>query len=165
MPAKNPSARVTGYPDTDALAVLGYDLPEDGPTAVIQGPARRLARLVERAAAEIKLDRAEWNAVADVMNGSADLYDYAGSDVPPGLLIRGNLDDTPGIGEKWGIKVPALLKKITALSPIHHEAILCAVRWAWRHCDEWDHTTDEWWTPAFRRGQRADRAVVAGKKK
>ena len=26
MPAKNPSARVTGYPDRDSLTVLGYDV-------------------------------------------------------------------------------------------------------------------------------------------
>lgn len=145
--------RVLVLPDLDALAVLGYSLEEDGNTACLVGPARRLARLVEQATAELDsvLERAEWNAIADVCNGRADLYDYAESDIPALLVVRANLRDSPEIGEKLGIDVPALCRRLEALTPLHGEAILCAVRWAWRHCDEWDHTRDEWWTPAFRR--------------
>lgn len=148
--------RLTAIPDADALAVLGYDTTEDGQTACVVGPARRLARLVEQATAELAavLDRAEWNAIADVMNGCADLYDYAGSDVPALLMVRMNLQDSPGLGEKWGVDVPALCRRLEALTPTHGEAILCAVRWAWRNCDEWDHTKDDWWAPAFRKLKR-----------
>jgi hypothetical protein len=145
------SDRVAGVPDLDALIVLGYSREEDGQTGVIRGPTRRLARLIEQASRDIHFSRAEWNAVADVMNGCADLYDYADSDVPAGIMVRANLEDSPGLGEKWGIDVKKLLAKIVKLSPTHHEAILCAVRWAWRNVDAWDHSKDEWWTPAFRR--------------
>lgn len=151
MPAKNPSARVTGYPDFDALAVLGYDPEIDGQTAIVQGPARRLARLIEHATAEITLTRGEWNAIAEVMNGTADLYDYADSDIPPGLMITANLQDSPGIGEKWGINVKKLTAKIRSFSPLQLEAVLCAVRWAWRNSELWDCTRDSWWSPAWRR--------------
>lgn len=145
--------RLTAIPDLDALAVLGYSTDEDGQTACVTGPARRLARLVEQATAELRpvIVRAEWNAIADVMNGCADLYDYADSDVPALLMVRANLADSPEIGEKWGVDVADLCRRLEALTPLHGEAILCAVRWAWRHCDDWDHTRDEWWEPAFRR--------------
>lgn len=151
MPTE-PKARVTGYPDRAALAVLGYSVEEDGQTGAITGPQRRLARLVSRAARELDavLDRNEWNAIADVMNGTADLYDYADSDVPALLMVRANLEDSPGIDKKWKIKLPELLAKLQALTPVHGEAILCAVRWAWRNVDAWDHAKDEWWKPTFR---------------
>lgn len=145
--------RVTGIPDHAALAVLGYDLDEDGQTGVIVGPARRLARLVEGAARELDavLNRAEWNAIADVLNGCADLYDYADTDIPAILLVRSNLADSPELGAKWQVDVPDLCRRLEALTPLHGEAILCAVRWAWRHCKAWDHTHASWWEPAFRR--------------
>lgn len=145
--------RLTYIPDADALAVLGYSVEEDGATLCGTGPARRLARLVEAAARELAavLTRREWNAIADVMNGTADLYDYADSGVPALLMVRANLQDSPGIGRKWRLDPAELLGKLGALTPTHGEAILCAVRWAWRNVDAWDHAKDEWWTPAFRR--------------
>lgn len=144
--------RLTAIPDVEALTAIGYDLDEDGQTLCVTGPARRLARLVTRAARELDavLTRPQWNAIADVMNGCADLYDYADTGVPPLLMLRANLQDSPGLGEKWGIDVADLCRQLDALTPTHGEAILCAVRWAWRHCDAWDHTADDWWTPAFR---------------
>lgn len=154
MPS-DPKLRITGIPDRDALTVLGYDLDEDGQTLCITGPQRRLAQLVERAARDIPLSRAEWNAVADVMNGCADLYDYAESSVPAPLMVAANLEDSPGIGVKWGVDVKALLRKLQRLTPTHGESILAAVRWAWRHVDAWDQAKDEWWTPAFRRQAQA----------
>jgi hypothetical protein len=145
--------RLTFIPDAEALAVLGYSIEEDGATLCGVGPARRLARLIERASRELDavLVRAEWNAIADVMNGCADLYDYAESDVPALVMLRYNLTDSPGIDKKWKFKLPDLIGKLDALNDTHGEAILCAVRWAWRHCDDWDHTKDEWWKPAFRK--------------
>jgi len=144
--------RATFIPDSRALAALGYSIEEDGDTLCAVGPARRLARLIERASRELdaSLSRGEWNAIADVMNGCADLFDYADTGVPALLMLRHNLMDSPGIDRKWKIKLPDLLAKLDALTDTHGEAILCAVRWAWRHCDAWDHTKDEWWKPAFR---------------
>lgn len=156
MPTKKD--RLTFIPDDDALAVLGYSVGEDGDTLCGVGPARRLARLVERAARELSavLTRPEWNAICDVMNGCADLYDYADTAVPALLMLKANLQDSPGIDRKWRIKLPDLLAKLDALTDAHGEAILCAVRWAWRHCDERHHARDEWWQPAFRRAKAAD---------
>lgn len=153
--------RVLVLPDTDALAAIGYDLSEDGNTACMTGPARRLARLVTQATAELAgvLSRPEWNAIAAVMNGCADLYDYADADVPALLLVRANLQDSREVGGEWGIDVPDLCRRLDALTPLHGEAILCAVRWAWRHCGEWDHARDEWWTPAFRLLRERQRAA------
>jgi hypothetical protein len=141
-------ARVVRLSKAD-LATLGYSFEEDGPAVCARGPAQRLARLIERAARDIPLVREEWNAVADVLNGCADLYDYADSSVPPLLMITANLQDSPGLGEKWEIDVPGLCRKLNKLSPVQGEAILAAVRWFWRHTDT-DHTTDEWWTPKHR---------------
>lgn len=143
--------RLTAIPDGEALAVLGYDTTEDGQTACVVGPARRLARLVEQATAELNavLTRDEWNAIADVMNGCADLYDYADSDVPSLLMVRLNLQDSEGIDEKWQIDTADLCRRLESLSPTHGEAILCAVRWFWRHPDT-GHTRDDWWKPSFR---------------
>lgn len=143
--------RVTGIPDTESLTILGYSVGEDGQTGVITGPARRLARLVTAATRELGavLEHAEWNAIADVMNGSADIYDYADTEVPAIMMIVANLQDSDGIGKKWEIDVADLARRLNALTPLHGEAILCAVRWAWRNCEAWDHA-DEWWTPAYR---------------
>lgn len=150
--ASKPTPRLTAIPDLDALSVLGYDTVEDGQTACVTGPARRLARLVEQATAELSavLDRAEWNSIADVMNGCADLYDYTDSDVPALLMVRANLQDSPEVAHKWKIDVPGLCRKLESLTPTHGEAILCAVRWFWRNCDA-DHKRDSWWEPAYRR--------------
>lgn len=151
--------RLTAIPDLEALAVLGYDVTEDGQTGCVVGPARRLAKLVEQATAELSavFGRNEWNAIADVMNGCADLYDHAGTDVPALMMVRMNLQDSPGIEKKWKIKLPELTRKLEALTTLHGEAILCAVRWAWRHCDDWDHQQDEWWRPEFRKYKESKR--------
>lgn len=148
--------RLTFIPDDDALAVLGYSTVEDGDTICGVGPARRLAKLVERASRELSavLTRGEWNAIADVMNGCADLFDYADTGTPALLMLKANLQDSPGIDKKWKIKLPDLFAKLGALTDTHGEAILCAVRWAWRNVDAWDHLKDEWWTPAFRRAAK-----------
>lgn len=146
--------RITLIPDTDALTTLGYSLEEDGDTLCGVGPARRLAKLVERASRELNavLTRREWNAIADVMNGCADLYDYAESDIPALLMVRANLQDSPGIDAKWKIDLAELLRKLESLTETHGEAILCAVRWFWRQCEQQiDYTKAEWWTPKFRR--------------
>ena len=152
--------RITAIPDLDALAVLGYTLDEDGATLCAVGPAQRLARLVERASRELEavLDRGEWNAIADVMNGCADLFDYAESTVPALTLLVANLRDGDllnGLGRKWSVDVPDMSRRLEALTPTHGEAILCAVRWAWRHTEAWDQDRDPWWRPSFRRDHAA----------
>ena len=145
--------RLTGIPDFDALATLGYEIDEDGQTMCITGPARRLAQLVDRATRELDavLSHAEWNAIADVMNGCADLYDYADSSVPSLLMVTANLQDSPEIESKWKVNTKDLCRRLNGLTPTHGEAILAAVRWARRHCEQWDHTQEGWWWPEYRR--------------
>lgn len=137
--------------ETNDLDALGYDLTEDGNAVCARGPARRLARLVEQATGEISFTHAEWNAAADVLNGCADLYDYADSGIEPAQLLLANVQDTPGLGEKWDVNVKAMCQKIRALTPLEGEAVLCAVRWAWRHTDQWDHNQAGWWLVKNRR--------------
>jgi hypothetical protein len=68
--------RITLIPDADALAVLGYDLADEATpiTEAVNTACRTAARLVAGATRELEavLSRNEWNAIADVMNGTAD---------------------------------------------------------------------------------------------
>lgn len=139
--------RITIIPDAGALAVLGYDLADAPITEAVTTACRTAARLVAGATRELEavLSRAEWNAIADVMNGTADLYDYAGLHAPALMMVAANLLDSPGIGKKWKVDVGELVAKVNALTPTHGEAILAAVRWFWGHPDRIDHAKDEWW--------------------
>lgn len=158
MPTERP--RVTLIPDAIASAIAGYDLtpdPESGRreyTAAINGSIRRYAALIERGASELDavLSREEWNALADANNGCADLYDYieGGPATSPLLMFWANVQDSEGLGAKWGIDQRGLVKKLKALAPHHGEAILAAVRWFWQHCETVDSLKDEWWKPAYR---------------
>ncbi len=145
--------RVLFIPDTESLAVLGYGLDSDGPTACATGPARRLARLVEQATRELSavLTRAEWNAIADANSGCLELRDPE-TELPVLAAIAWNVQDAEGLGPKWGVDAADLSRRLAVLTPLHGEAIAAAVRWFWAHCDEIDHGRDEWWRPAFRRG-------------
>jgi hypothetical protein len=123
----------------------------------LAGLVSRYAALVERGAADLKavLSRAEWNAIADANNGCADMWDYPDGvgATSPLLMFWANVHDSPELGAKWEIDAKRLVKKLQGLAPHHGEAILCAVRWFWTHCEpgQIDHTKDEWWTPEFRR--------------
>lgn len=147
--------RITVIPDADALAVLGYDLSRDDTpiSEAVNVTCRTAARLVAAATRELDaaLTRGEWNAIADVMNGTADLYDYAGLSTPAILMVTANLQDSPGIDRKWKVDVADLITRLGALAPVHGEAILAAVRWFWAHPDEIDHAKHEWWKAGFRR--------------
>lgn len=153
--------RLTLIPDLDALAVLGRDIRPDeegrwqDATTAVNGALKRYALLSEQANRELDavLTRAEWNLIADVNNGCADLYDYAATDCPALVMIRANVvdgDRLEGAGKKWGVDVPGLVAKLDALTPLHGEAIADAVRWFWSHPDL-DHAKDHWWLAAFRR--------------
>jgi hypothetical protein len=60
-------------------------------------------------------------------------------------MVTANLLDSPGIGKKWKVDVNDLVTRLGALTPLHGEAILAAVRWFWGHPDEINHQKDEWW--------------------
>jgi hypothetical protein len=119
---------------------------------------RRLAR---------SFDRSEWNLMADVMNGSADLQDYVEHPPSAASLLLANVQDghaLDGAGYKWfgeedpaasDRKVEALIAKLGKLSPLEADAIGWAIREFWERCDEVDHAKDDWWLP--RRPARARR--------
>lgn len=148
--------RVTAIPDGEALAACGYDPAVDPPTECVNAPAAALARLIGRGAKELAglLDRAEWNATADANNGAFELA-YAGP-LAPAFYLPANVEDSPELKAKWGVRPGALAAKLRGLSPVQMEAVAAAVRFFWRHCDAIDHTADDWWEPDFRA------AVAAG---
>jgi hypothetical protein len=81
-------------------------------------------------------------------------YDHfadGGPATSPLLMAWANVQDSEGLGEKWGIDRKELVAKLQSLAPHHGEAILCAVRWFWSNCSTVDHQRDEWWSPEFRR--------------
>lgn len=144
MPTDKFRCSVTFDPFT--LARLGIDAgrEENQSARTINGCLRRLAMLVEQASRELEavLTRAEWNLLADALNGCADvsLPTLCPSHVPALALI-----DAHGINRE-------LNAKLAALTSVHGEAILAAVRWFWTHTEPGviDHTKDEWWKPEFR---------------
>jgi len=162
--------RVALLPDVEALAIAGYDITPDDegrwnePTTAINGACRRYAMLVEQAGRELAsvLSRAEWNAIADVMNGSADLMDYSETPMVALQMIVPNLQDgdaLEGTGKKWKIDVADVVRRLQSLTPAHGEAILAAVRWFWSHSAAIYHSKHQWWHPEFRR--KAIRATNA----
>ena len=154
--------KVTLIPDHDALAVCGRDIRpgESGrwsdASQQITGLIRRHALLTEQAPRELDavLSADEWNLIADVNNGCADLWDYSESSIPYLSGIAANVEDgdrLDGTGAKWGVDVPELLRRLAALARVHGEAIADAVRWFWDRPEAIAHTVDHWWLPAFRR--------------
>lgn len=164
--------RATIIPDHDALAVLGVE----ADTAGINGSLSRYAGLIERAAAELTavLERAEWNYLADCLNGCADLW--MDTPIHTLTLIGAEAEDAHRLnrtGDKWltsagdrlakpaerkaaDAKVAEMLAKLQSLTALHGEAIMAAVRHFWSEdgVESIDHTKDEWWTVKFRREAR-----------
>jgi hypothetical protein len=149
-------------------------VPADGATQVTSALAR-YADSVERAGRELclVLDAQEWNLIADVMNGCADLWDYTESPMPILPLIRANVEDghaLDGAGYKWfgdddrkgsDRRVRALSEKLRKLTPVQGDALAAAVRHFRRNCGDIDHLEARWWTPEFRTRPRTEGAADA----
>lgn len=158
MPTKLPRVKVTIRDEGIAPTIGASEL--NGLT--LASVLKRYAALVElgtRDAARV-LTRGEWNAVADANNGALELYEYVdGPDrLSPLLVIWSNVQDSDGLGAKWGINQTALVKKLRDLRPHCGEAIMVAVRWFWAHL-QIDHTKDAWWEPEFRRKWAAEKGA------
>ena len=154
----------------DLFRALALDPKEHGAVQVTAALARyaehvgRAARRVEEA-----IIRAEWNALADVLNGCADLWDYSETPFSHLLLIRACVEDghrLDGLGYKWfgdgqagdrGIR--DLLCKLGKMTDLEGDAIAAAVRFFWMDArpgrGRIDHSTDEWWTLAYRTGKES----------
>jgi hypothetical protein len=152
-------------------AIDADGVPADGATEVTAALAR-YAESIARATGELDraLDRAEWNYLADVLHDCADLWDYSESTIPSLTLIHAEVADAHQLnrtGDKWfgdelvyrsGDKATtAMVKKIVAMSAIHGDAILAAVRWFWRHSQTVDHLEHRWWTIEYRAPRRKGR--------
>ena len=148
--------------DPDLGPVLG-----DAFQSAEQG-LRAWAALVERASAdnEKAFGREEWNLMADANNGCSPLFYCAGDDFRAGMpltMVWANVEDAArleGAGEKWFAHrsdgrpkalVAELVKKLRALDYAHGWAVAVALQWFWAHPESIDHTSDVWWTLAFRR--------------
>lgn len=162
-----------------SMRVLGLDpdgnpddgVPADGATQVTAALAR-YADAVARAGVEVDkiLVRAEWNYLAGVLNGCANLWDWSETPMPSTLLIRANAEDAHslnGAGDKWfgdeldagsGDKAAkAFFAKLAKLTPIQGDAILAAVRWFWRHHAAIDHSEHMWWAVEFRAPRKGEK--------
>lgn len=113
---------------------------------------------------EGQLDRAEWNMLADALNGCLDLHDFSGG-ISYGTLILAEVSDGHSLnrlGDKWlgckGKKADEtandLLRRLSAMSALHHAAIAAAVRYFWEHT-EIDIATEEWWRVGARKQRPA----------
>ncbi len=150
--------KVTLFPDAHSLAILSAT----ADTAGINGALRRYSGSIVQASRELEsvLVRAEWNYLADCLNGCADLWDYAETPLSSLTLIRAEAHDAHRLnrtGGKWfgetkkaGDKGAAELgQKLDAMTALHGDAILCAVRHFWEHPGI-DHTVESWWTVEHR---------------
>jgi hypothetical protein len=136
----------------------------------IAGALTRYANAIGEARRSLgrKFDRAEWNIMADVMNGCLDLQDYSESVLSMKLMVAANVEDGhrlngaghshfDGDADAVDARVVALLKKIQGLTTIEADAIGVAIREFWAHPGI-DHLTEEWWLPdRGRKGKRKAR--------
>jgi hypothetical protein len=113
-----------------------------------------------------RFDRAEWNLMADVCNGTLDLMDYSETPMSFRMMLLANVEDghkLDGTGANWfdeeeaDTRVAALLGKIHKLSTIEADAIGVAIREFWANTGI-DHQVEEWWLPD--RGRKAKRKAA-----
>jgi hypothetical protein len=171
MPTKH--RQISMIVDDDAFRVLALEPGRNGDGATqIRAALARYADHIGRAAREMEkiLTRAEWNALADVLNGCADLWDLTGTPLSHLLLIRAEIEDghrLDGLGHKWfgdgaagdkGIKT--LLAKLAKLTDLHGDAIAAAVRYFSSHTESIDHNEHPWWSLAYRT-RSSDAAATA----
>jgi hypothetical protein len=161
-----------------SLAILGLspDLEPDAGVPVpgaqqIVGAITRYADAVDRASRELDklLTREEWNYLADVLNGCADIWEWSETPMGSMFLILAEAEDAHSLnrtGDKWfgeelepgsGDKATkVMLTKLRGLSQIHGDAILAATRYFWSHAQEVDHIEHQWWRVEYRTKAKED---------
>jgi hypothetical protein len=142
--------------DERADRVLGLSATQEVPIARIHQHLEAWATGLADATLDNEnlFSRQEWNLIADVCNGTL----WQGSGSSPGILLAANVGDghrLDGAGEKWlgypaAGKVALLTSKVRDLDYLHAWAVITAVQVFWDHCNEIDHSEDEWWTLRFR---------------
>jgi hypothetical protein len=162
--------------DEEVFRTLALDPREHGAIQVSAALAR-YARHLGAAAREVEgmFSRDEWNYIADVMNGCADMMDYSETPLSHRISILANVEDghrLDGAGYKWfgeedraaaDAAVAALAQKLHRLTDLQGDAVAAATRFFWDDSTgSIDHARDPWWTLAFRK-KAAEARVRAGR--
>lgn len=154
MPPKNEQFSI--YPDAADLAVIGANLPRNRAAACNWAIACWARTLRE---SQPELERAEWNYLADALNGTS-LLDAATWTASHLALEVHDAHRLNRLGDKWLPDDPPeadkaalrLEHRIADLTYPQTQYVLLAVRFFWSHLRmaAIDHAVDEWWTVAFR---------------
>lgn len=155
MPPTNPRRVQVAITNdvADALTVLSCE-PSSQP---VGAALTAYARAIEHATASASqaLCRAEWNYLADALNGCWHVQDLAG--LSARVVLLAEVEDAHRLnrlGDKWlpttdevttDDQVRVLLLTLSEMSEIEAQAVLLAVRHFWSH-PEIDHTAGDWWT-------------------
>jgi len=155
MPVKNKT--LTVYPEPNDLAIVGGNSPACN--RAIACWARVLRRSMP------VLSRAEWNFLADVLNGDFEgdyvlaLFEHGASALALEVHDAQGLD---GTGDKWfgeelsrgsgQIGADELEAKVAALTweQIQYVRTAAAFFWSSPAIHRIDHEVDDWWTIEFR---------------
>jgi len=160
MPAKNKQLSV--YPDPTALAIVGGNSP------ACNRAIECWAHVLRESMPE--LDRAEWNYLADALNGTILDETWSGEYL---IAEVSDAHELNRLGDKWFIEetasqtaaraagkrnakadaaVKRFLAKLQDLSYAQAQYVLAAVAFFWEHTDpnEIDANEDAWWEIPFR---------------
>lgn len=89
----------------------------------------RYYEVLARSLATVQLSKAEASALCDANNGTAwDNWSIS--------LLWANVADCPGLDEKWGVNVDALIAKIRSWSYPQCLAVVDAIERFWVRCEE-----------------------------
>lgn len=153
MALQRKNRQLTIYPEPTALAIVGGNTPAANRAVACWAIALRNAMP--------DLDRAEWNFLADVLNGdyALGLYEHGASALALDVHDAQSLN---GTGDKWfGAELrrgsgqeatDALLAKVQAMTWIEIQYVRTATNFFWSGVGlaRINYQQDEWWTVEFR---------------
>jgi len=103
------------------------------PTLRVNSIVGRFLAMVE--AARPGLSKGEWCALCDANNGYGLIEEMHAFEEGGGSLywktLWMNVEDTPGIGEKWGIDAAALIARLKSMSEVEQIAVAETVQRFW----------------------------------
>lgn len=125
----NLSARVAQIAASWAMACDAGQIPRDEPDALASALVRYRA-IIDGAAPALTVG--EWSLLCDALNGSVLTAGHADTD-PARHLAHSVADSAPdGLGEKWGVDLPALAARIEHLPYAARCAIVETIARFWR---------------------------------
>ena len=146
--------KIQVYPAPQVLTYLGATKGDYGPCLNLAIEA--FGGLIARATVDNEqvFTRAEWNLIADANNGTLFLADMdANSQLWTNVADGHRLN---ALGDKWlgegaDEQVASVIRQLREMDSVHAWAVVWAVRVFWRHCQDIDHESHEWWTLRYRR--------------